>query len=131
MQAVETLLRICGAAFIALVALALLKTARPEFVLPLRLAAAAILFCAAFAASEPVISYLKELAEGLGLPEETAILFRAMGAALLTQVCAGICREHGEATLASGVALAGRGPVLVPWLPLFGSVLSLAEELLE
>lgn len=116
---------------VALFALAILKSTRPEFVLPLRLAATAIVFGAAFLLSEPVITYLRSLSDGLGLGGETEIVFRALAAAFLTQIAAGICRENGEATLASGVEFAGRATVLVLCLPLLGSVLTLARGLLE
>lgn len=127
----ETLFRICGAAMISLIALVLMRTARQEFVFPLRLTVTAVIFGAAFTLIAPVIGYLQTLSDGLGMPEKTAVLFRALGAAFLTQICAGICRENGEATLASGVEFAGRGTVLVLCLPLMQSVLSLAEDLLQ
>lgn len=127
----ETLVRICGIALTALIALVLIRGVRPEFVFPLRLAAMVILFTEALLLIQPVADFLRDLADGIGLPEHTAVLFRALAAAILTQICAGICRENGEAMLASGVELAGKGTVLILSLPLIRSLLSLAEELLS
>ena len=127
----SVLLRIAGAALIALFALVFIKSVRPEFVLPLRLAAAAVVFGAAFLLSEPVVTYLRSLADGLGLGDRSVVIFRALAAAFLSQIVAGICRENGEATLASGVEFAGRTTVLVLCLPLLEAVLTLAGGLLE
>jgi hypothetical protein len=50
---------------------------------------------------------------------------------LLTQLCADLCRQSGEASLAGGVALAGKAELLLLCLPLLKELIVIAQELLS
>ena len=63
--------------------------------------------------------------------EYTGILFRALGIAVLTHLTAELCRDCGESTVASGVETLGKLEILTLCLPLIGSVMEMAEEILR
>ena len=69
---------------------------------------------------------------GQTIPTETlAVLFKALGIALITQICASVCRDGGEAGLASWVEMAGKIEILLLSFPLIRNILAAAGELLN
>ena len=57
----------------------------------------------------PAIAQLQSLLEGAALPQAyTAILFKALGICLLTQLTADACRDAGETALAAKAELTGK-----------------------
>ena len=59
------------------------------------------------------------------------MLIRALGIALICELCALFCRDLGEQSVASGVLLFGKLEILVLCLPLVDKVLEIAKELLQ
>ena len=60
-----------------------------------------------------------------------AILFKAVGICLLTQLAGDVCRDSGESSIASKIELAGRAAILLTAMPLIQEVLSWAWELMN
>ena len=80
----------------------------------------------------PVIGTLRELLSTAALPEEYgAILFKALGICLLTQLAADACKDAGESALASKAELAGKLMLLMLALPLFEKIAQLAASLIN
>lgn len=75
---------------------------------------------------------LRELLSTAALPEEYgAILFKALGICLLTQLAADACKDAGESALASKAELAGKLMLLMLALPLFEKIAQLAASLIN
>jgi stage III sporulation protein AD len=73
-----------------------------------------------------VLEELEELFSQAGIEGEyVAILFRSVAAALVTRLCAQLCRDGGSQALAATVELAGAVTALLIALPLLRAVLSL------
>jgi stage III sporulation protein AD len=125
--------KIGALSLLLLVALLLLRQHKPEWA-PLLRMAGAILFGGFLVASVgEAMGVIRSLAPGGGgaLPEETwAILLKALGLAFLTEITAGICRDSGEAGLASWVEMAGKMEILLLALPLVREVLGAVSSLL-
>lgn len=118
------------------VGLALLSAALGYLIKPLspRLALFPPLFCglalfgfALFRYREP-LALLSELAESGGLSDSLSSILRMLGIGALTAFTADVCRDLGEATLASRVELCGRVEILLLSLPFLTELLSLAVE---
>lgn len=125
------ILRICGAGIIAAISAVVIKQIRSDAAIPVRLAANIILFGAALAVATPVYSYINDMIAASELSEFGSILMNALGIAFATHVCAEICRDVGETSIASGVELAGKCEILLLSLPLITSILNTASDILE
>ncbi len=110
----------------------LLRRYRPELAMGVGIVAGAIALLAVLKTAAPAVSQLQTLLEGAALPQAyTAILFKALGICLLTQLTADACRDAGESALAAKAELAGKLLLLVLSLPLFEKITSLALSLLQ
>ena len=84
----------------------------------------------AISAVTPFVSFLREITVSEGFSTHSETLLKALGIAILTQYCAQICREGGEAAIADGVELTGKIEILLLCLPLIREILSVAKEML-
>lgn len=110
----------------------LLRRYRPELAMGVGIVASAIALLAVLKTAAPAVSQLQTLLEGAALPQAyTAILFKALGICLLTQLTADACRDAGESALAAKAELVGKLLLLVLSLPLFEKITSLALSLLQ
>lgn len=110
----------------------LLRCYRPELAMGVGIVAGAIALLAVLKTAAPAVSQLQALLDGAALPQAyTAILFKALGICLLTQLTADACRDAGESALAAKAELAGKLLLLVLSLPLFEKITSLALSLLQ
>lgn len=123
-------LKICGGALLCAVAIVLLKSVG-GLTLPLQWTGNVLLVGAAVLMMTPVFTYLGELCTDVGMGEMASLLIRGLGVALLTQLCADLCRQSGEASLAGAVELAGKAELLLLCLPLLKELIVIAQELLS
>ena len=123
--------QICLLALLGVFALTVLKKWSSDLLPPLRLAIALLLFGGALVWLAPTVAYLQSLTEAVGLDTNVELLLKALAVALLTQLCATLCRESGEGGIAEGVELAGKAEILLLALPLLSRVLELVLELLN
>ncbi len=124
-------IKIGALALVCMLALLILRQFRPEWASLVRVAAAIIFGGLTVTMVATVLSSTAELG-GAALPEEMwSILVKALGVAFLTEVAAGICRDSGEASLASWVETAGKLQILLLSLPLIERVLTTATDFLK
>ena len=123
--------QICGAALICVMAAVVVKQMKGEFILPLRIAISIVLMGGALGIGIPLFRYLRTLIDGGALSEYADILFKSFGIAMLTHVTSEICRDAGEASVASYVELAGKFELLILGLPLVAKVLETTSEILN
>lgn len=125
--------KIGALSLVLLVALLLLRQHKPEWAPLLRMAGAVLFGGFLIAAVGEAVAAIRALAPSGGdaLPEGTwTILLKALGLAFLTEITAGICRDSGEAGLASWVEMAGKMEILLLSLPLVQDVLGAVSGLL-
>lgn len=114
---------ICAA---ALLPFALLKKHSPEQALLLALAVAALVVFRCISLAAPLLKTLEELFQRAGIEGAyIAVLLRTVAAALVTHLCAGLCRDGGSQVMASAVELTGAVAALVIALPLLEAVTEL------
>ena len=108
----------------------IIKQWKSDFLPLVRLALAVVFGISVITAVAPLISYVGTLAGQSGISEYSAILFKALGIAVLTGCCSEICRECGESAAANGVELTGKVEILLLCLPLINEILTAAQGLL-
>jgi hypothetical protein len=125
------IVQIAGLALLSVALILCLKELRASLALPARLAAALLLFGAAFALYVPVLDRIRALFSLSGAADFATPLLRAVGIAIICELAVSFCRDLGENTVANGVLLFGKLEILVLCLPLVDDVLEIAKELLK
>lgn len=105
---------------------------RPEFRMLVTAAVTLLLMAMVLEQLSPVLEQLRNTMELTGLTGDyAAILFKAVGICLLTQLAGDVCRDSGESSIASKIELAGRAAILLTAMPLIQEVLAWAWELMN
>lgn len=105
---------------------------RPEFRMLVTAAVTLLLMAMVLGQLSPVLEQLRSTMELTGLTGDyAAILFKAVGICLLTQLAGDVCRDSGESSIASKIELAGRAAILLTAMPLIQEVLAWAWELMN
>ena len=105
---------------------------RPEFRMLVTAAVTLLLMAMVLEQLSPVLDQLRSTMELTGLTGDyAAVLFKAVGICLLTQLAGDVCRDSGESSIASKIELAGRAAILLTAMPLIQEVLAWAWELMN
>ena len=105
---------------------------RPEFRMLVTAAVTLLLMAMVLEQLSPVLEQLRSTMELTGLTGDyAALLFKAVGICLLTQLAGDVCRDSGESSIASKIELAGRAAILLTAMPLIQEVLAWAWELMN
>lgn len=121
--------KICGGALLLAVAIYLVKSTGGT-VLPLQWTGNVLLIGSALLMLAPFVTWVNELCTKMGVRESATLLFKGLGVAVLTQVCADFCRQSGEGQLANGVEFAGKAELLLLCLPTLKQLFALAAGML-
>lgn len=124
-------LQVAGVALIACMLLLVLRELRPTLLPPVRLAFTVVLVGAACTMLYPVVAQLKALLAESSDTALVTLLLRALGIAMICELCASFCEDLGEGALARGVELFGKMELLILTLPLLERIVELAKELLQ
>ena len=127
----DLLLRVSGLAILAAVVCIILKQLRVEFAPFVRIGATALILLLLLPVMEQVIGEFGELIGNQAVEPYATVMLRALGISLLCRITSDVCRDAGEAGLASGVEMAGKLLILLLCLPLIRQILSYASEILE
>ena len=129
----EISVKVCFFAIVCTVTAVMLKQYRPDYAFLVRVASTVGISAAAVALAMPIIVYINSIFDG-GLGENYAYVgnvIKALGVAVLTQICADVCRDCGEGSAAAGVELMGRVEILLLCIPMFEAVISTVTEVLS
>ena len=97
---------------------------RPEFRMLVTAAVTLLLMAMVLEQLSPVLEQLRSTMELTGLTGDyAAILFKAVGICLLTQLAGDVCRDSGESSIASKIELAGRAAILLTAMPLIQDII--------
>ncbi len=123
-------LKLCGGAMLCAIAVLLIKSAG-GVILPLQWTGSIVLIGASLMMLSPVFIWVEELCAQGGMSDICSLLFKGLGVAILTQLCAEMCRQSGENALAGGVELAGKAEIMLLCLPYLKRLTDMAGQLLE
>ncbi len=131
----DTLLKLFGGAILCVLVTVILKKESPDSATVLRMLSGVVLAVACIYAVSPLVEYILEIGEGFSASNEiyeaAEVLVKALGVSLLTHICATVCRDSGEGSLAGYVELGGKIEIMILSLPLLRGLLDTAFELLE
>ena len=127
----EFIFNLFGIATISATAAMLLKKWGADFSLLIRLMAGVALAYACFRAMMPILEYLEEFCAMEELFSYLELLIRVLCVAVLTHICATVCRDCGEGSIASYVELGGKVEILIIALPMMKNILELTRRITE
>ena len=123
-------IKLCMIAVLGLAVTMIVKQWKSDFLPLIRIGMTVLFSLAILTSLSPLIRQLSDLCQGEAA-QYVEVLFKALGIAVLTQICSSICRDAGENTIAEGVELTGKVELLLLSLPLISQILSTAGELLS
>ena len=125
------LLKVCALAVICVEVGAVINQIKRELSFAVRCAGSILIFGMIVISLEPLLAELGSVRGLEGSGEYVEIMLKALGVAILTQICSGICRDCGENGISAGVEFAGKTEILILCLPLIKRILQYAAEILS
>lgn len=114
----------------ALVAIAI-KQYKPELAILISIITSVIIFSQVISSFLPVIADIKSMLNRAEISfEHLTILFKSIGICYLTQFIIDVCKDAGQAAIASKIELAGKVAICLISLPLFYDLISLLEKII-
>ena len=106
------------------------KKNSPEMALLLTVALSMTVLYLAFSAITEITGFLRSLASVSGLsPEVLTIVLKTVGVGVISKLASDICRDAGQASVASGIEFTGSVAAVFIALPLFKTVISMIDSL--
>lgn len=128
----DMVFRIAALCVLAALLALLIKKGTPETALLLTVAAAAAAFFLLAGQLKELLTFLEELAASAGVGGELLTpLYKTMGIALVVRIGGSLCKDAGEAALASVLETAGTVCALLAAAPLLRQVLEMLMELMN
>ena len=114
----------------AVLSLTLIKNQDKEYALLLSIAACLMVTAITVTYLEPVFAFLKEL-ETLGdlHGDMLAILIKALGVGLASEIASMICTDAGNASLTKAIQLLGGAVILYLSVPMFSALIDLIRKI--
>lgn len=129
-------LKICGVAIVCTLLLTVLKKSSGGMDSIVRAGGGIVIFSLLLSgigeALGSVRSTVLSVADGSGyLGGAFSLMLKALGIALVSKLCADICRDCGENGLAGGIESAGRVAIISLCVPIVSELVGLAVKILE
>ena len=122
--------KICGLALICVIAFSAVRQFGRDFEVPMKLAAAVVFLGLILGIARPLLVYVRQMLGDGAVGPYAELLMGALGIAFLTGICADLCRECREPSVASYVEMAGRLEILLLCVPLIKEILESVGALL-
>ena len=122
---------VCAFAVIAAALLATLKHLRPELTTVAAAICGAVIFVYIAEGLVPFIDFIKTVSDEGNISSYFALMLKALAISLCCRMCAEICRDCGENSLASKVELAGKVGIVLISLPVIRQLFDIAKDMMQ
>ena len=127
----QDIVKILGIAIMCACVAVVIKSANKDFSGIVKVVSAAILAGGVVIIASPLIEFITDISEGTQINTYLSVMLKALGIAFLTHICASVCRDCGEQTIAGYAELAGKIEMLIIALPLIEELITIAEDLVQ
>ncbi len=125
------IIKIIGIGLIALIIIILLKQYKPEFAVYISLIAGALILMIAIDKLAGIISLLQSLANKASINTEfLTLLIKITGIAFLSEFAVSICKDAGEAAIASKMEIGAKLIIISMSIPIISSLLEIILKIL-
>lgn len=121
---------ICAYAVVSACIIAVVRQLRPELGGIAAAVAGMLVFAFAVESVAPFVSFIKGVAAERGVDGYFAIMLKALAISFCCRMSAEICRDCGEASLASRVEAAGKAGIVLLSLPIVKQLLEIAKDMM-
>ena len=125
------LLKLCGAALLALSAGFLLKDRHRDLSAAVSVCAAAVIISGVIGCVQEIVGFIKDVSDGTAASSYVPVILKAVGFSVLTEISAGMCKAAGEEGLAGAVGTAGRCEIILLSLPYVKELVGVALGMLK
>lgn len=125
------IIKIIGIALIALIIIILLKQYKPEFVLYVSLIAGALILFLVIDELTGIVKLIQSIAYKASINSQfLSILLKITGIAFLSEFAVSICKDSGEAAIASKVELGSKIIIISMSIPIISTLLEIILKIL-
>lgn len=124
-------LKICATCIICLVLAIILKVASKDMAILFKICAAVLLAGICISSLSDIVGYITHTLSDSGISEYAELIIKAMCISVMTHVCAIMCKDAGEESIAYFAELYGGIQIMILALPVIDDIFSVARELLE
>ena len=125
------IIKIRGIALIALIIIILLKQYKPEFVLYVSLIAGALILFLVIDELTGIVKLIQSIADKASINSQfLSILLKITGIAFLSEFAVSICKDSGEAAIASKVELGSKIIIISMSIPIISTLLEIILKIL-
>lgn len=125
------LIKILGAAILCAIVGVVLRSVSHSFGDVVKIISAALLAGVVIVSASPLLELIFDICEGSQVNTYMTVMLKALGISFLTHICASVCRDAGEGTVAGYAELAGKIETLIISVPLIEEIIKVAEDLVE
>lgn len=125
------IIKIIGIALIALIIIILLKQYKPEFVMYVSLIAGALILFLVIDELTGIVKLIQSIADKASINSQfLSILLKITGIAFLSEFAVSICKDSGEAAIASKVELGSKIIIISMSIPIISTLLEIILKIL-
>ncbi len=122
---------IVGFGIVASLICVVIKEYKPEYAVFVSLASVTIILFLILPFITPIFDMFSNLSSFTGLDTQYGkILLKSLGICIVAQIGTDICKDCGQASIASKIELGAKVAILIISLPLFTSVLNIIEKIM-
>ena len=122
---------IVGFGIVASLICVVIKEYKPEYAVFVSLASVTIILFLILPFITPIFDMFNNLSSFTGLDTQYGkILLKSLGICIVAQIGTDICKDCGQASIASKIELGAKVAILIISLPLFTSVLNIIEKIM-
>ena len=127
----ESVIRIIGVGFIALIIIIITKQYKPEFAIYISLIAGIFIIYIIIDRLGEIINLLKSISERSGINNEfLGVLLKMTGIAILAEFAINICNDSGEGAIASKIEMGSKIIIISISIPIISSLLEVILSLI-
>ncbi len=122
---------VCVFAVVAAAIMATIKHLRPELAAIAAAICGTVIFVYIAEGLLPFLDFIKTVADEGNISSYFALMLKALAISLCCRMCAEICRDCGEGSLASKVELAGKVGIVLISLPVVQQLFNIAKDMMQ
>lgn len=124
-------LKICATCIICLVLALILKVSSKDMGSVFKICVTVLLAGICISSLSDIVSYITHTLSRSDTSQYAELIIKAMCISVMTHVCALMCRDAGEDSIAYFAELYGGIQIMILSLPVIDDIFSVAQELLE
>ncbi len=120
-----------GFIVLALLVIIIIRQAKAEVQIPVKLVISVVLFGTFVGVLEGVIGGMNEVFSYGSVSKYATVMLKVMFVSIITTICASLCNDAGEGTLGYICTLIGKAQIMLLSLPLIFEIMDMAVKLID